>query len=278
MNDPAHQETSENSGRVTSVETVFSVGGTHHMRYRTTPTALALAFAAAGIALSTQARAIDSNIKSYVCDKLDDFSATMSVVSVNERAMGKISKDAVMLYKLGTVNMRYKEPNKVRIEGNAQGSHAVFILSGSTQWVSLNGAKFKRDFGKSPGKRKSLMDVGLVSDYYLTYTNAKFVREGAVDGTPCGVFELTYKDRDEDTSHAIVYIDPKTKVVRKREAYSQDGKLQAVYFYKNVEEVKPGIWFPTLIEAQNVDRVIAGSTAYKNIKVNTGLDDSIFKL
>jgi outer membrane lipoprotein-sorting protein len=248
------------------------------MRHHSTRTSLALAFAVVAIGISAQARAIDSNIKSYICDKLDDFTATMSVVSINEREMGKISRDATLLYKLGTVSMRYKEPNKVRIEGNAQGSHAVFVLNGPTQWVSLNGAKFKRDFGKSPGKRKSLMDVGLVSDYYLTYTNAKFMREGSVDGVPCGVFELTYKDRDEDSSHAIVYIDPKTKVVRKRESYSQDGKLQAVYFFKNVQEVKPGIWFPTLIEAQNVDRVIAGSTAYKNIKVNTGLDDSLFKL
>src|SRR4051794_64500 len=65
------------------LRSVFSVGGTHHMRYRTTPTALALAIAIAGIALTSQARAIDSNIKSYVCDKLDDFTATMSVVSVN---------------------------------------------------------------------------------------------------------------------------------------------------------------------------------------------------
>lgn len=239
---------------------------------------LAFALATLILGFAIRAHAIDSNIKAYVCDKLDDFSATMSVVSVNERAMGKISRDAVLLYKLGTVRMRYKEPNKVRIEGNAQGSHAVFILNGSTQWTSVNNFKIKKDFGKSPGKRKSLMDVGLVSDYYLTYTNAKFAREGSVDGVPCAVFELTYKDRDEDSSHAIVYIDPKTKVVRKRESYSQDGKLQAVYFFKNVQEVKPGIWFPTLIEAENVDRVIAGATAYKNIKVNTGLDDSLFKL
>jgi outer membrane lipoprotein-sorting protein len=246
------------------------------MHHRTNTKTIALACSILGLAGS--ARAIDTNIKSYVCDKLDDFTATMSVVSINEREMGKISKDAVLLYKIGTVNMRYKEPNKVRIEGNAQGSKAVFILNGPIQWVSINAAKIKRDFGNSPGKRKSLMDVGLVSDYYLTYTDAKFVREGTVDGVPCAVFEMTYKDRDEDSSHAIVYIDPKTKLVRKRESYSQTGKLQAVYFFKNPQEVKPGIWFPTLIEAQNVDRVIAGSTAYKNIKVNTGLDDSIFKL
>ncbi len=241
-------------------------------------TAGAFALAVFSLGFSAQAQALDTNIKSYICEKLDDFSATMSVVSVNEREMGKISKDALMLYKLGSINMRYKEPNKVRIEGSAQGSKATFILNGSTQWVQINAARIKKDFGKSPGKRKSLMDVGLVSDYYLTYTNAKFLRDGSVDGTPCAVFELTYKDRDEDSSHAVVYIDPKTKVVRKRESYSQGGKLQAVYFFKNVQEVKPGIWFPTLIEAQNVDRVVAGSTAYKNIKINTGLDDGIFKL
>ena len=245
------------------------------MRNRTTG---AFALAVLGLGFAMPARSIDTNIKSYVCEKLDDFTATISVVSVNEREMGKISKDAVLLYKIGTINMRFKEPNKVRIDGNTQGSKATFIVNGSTQWVQLNSFRHKSEFGKSPGKRKSLMDVGLISDYYLTYTNAKFLREGTVDGTPCAVFEMSYKDRDEDSSHAVVYIDPKTRVVRKRESYSQDGKLQAVYFFKNLQEVKPGIWFPTLIEAQNVDRVIAGSTAYKNVKVNTGLDDSIFKL
>src|SRR5262249_40123250 len=108
--------------------------------------------------------------------------------------------------------------------------------------------------------------------------NARFLREGSVDGTPCAVFEMTYKDRDEDTSHHIVYIDPKTKVVRKRESYSQAGKLQAIYYFKDVEQVSPGVWFPTRIEAQNVDRVIAGVTAYKNIKINTGIPDSVFQL
>ena len=116
------------------------------MRHHISRIALALACSAPFV-LTAPARAIDSNIKSYICEKLDDFTATMSVVSVNEREMAKISKDATLLYKLGTVTMRYKEPNKVRIEGSAQGSKATFVLNGSTQWVALNGAKFKRDFG-----------------------------------------------------------------------------------------------------------------------------------
>lgn len=225
------------------------------------------------------AKPIDTNIKNYVCAKLDDFTATLSTIHANERELGKISKDGAMLYKLSDVTMRYKEPNKVRIEGNLEGAKGLYVYSGNTQWVSIPRIKLKtkRVYDDEPGKRKSLIDVGIVSDYYLGYTNVSFVREATVDGVPCAVFETHYKG-NKDTSHQVLYIDPKTKVVRKREAYSQAGKFQATYFYKDVKEVAPGIWFPTVVEAQNVDRVLAGSTAYKDIKVNTGLSDDLFKL
>jgi len=226
------------------------------------------------------AQAMDTNIRSYVCQKLDDFTATMTVVKANQRELSKISPDFGLLYRFKSVLMRYKEPNKVRIEGSVEGAKGVYVLNGSIQFVSFPklGIRTRRDFGKSPGKRKSLMDVGLISDFYLSYVNAKFLREGTVDGVPVAVFDMTYKDRDEDTSHHIIYVDPKTRVVLKRESYSQEGKLQAIYYYRDLQEVRPGIWFPTRIEAQNTDRVVAGVTAYQNIRVNVGLADSIFQL
>lgn len=226
----------------------------------------------------TTARAMSHDIRSYVADRLDDFTATMTVVKANQRELGKISKDFGFLYRFKTVLMRYKEPNKVRIEGSVDGTKGVYIVNGPIQIVSVPrmNLKTRRDFGNSPGKRKSLMDVALLSNYYLTYTNADFVREGTVDGEPVAVFNMTYKDRDEDTSHQVIYVDPKTRVVRKREAYSQQGKLQAIYSYKGIKQVAPGIWFPTRIEVQNTDRVVAGVTEYRNIKVNTGLPDSLF--
>jgi outer membrane lipoprotein-sorting protein len=232
------------------------------------------------ITASEPAVAMSHNIHDYLCEKLDDFSGTMFVVQANQRELGVISKDAGLLYRFKSVQMRYKEPNMVRVDINEQGIRGAYIVSGQKQYVSIPklGIRTTRDFGKQPGKRKSLMDSGLVSEFYLSYANFKFEREGTVDGTPVAVFDITYKDRDEDTSHHVVYIDPKRKVVLKRENYTQSGKLQATYFFKNPQEVKPGIWFPTRVEAQNVNRVIAGVTELKNIKVNTGLDDDLFKL
>lgn len=225
---------------------------------------------------------IDTNIEAYVCAKLDDFQATMQVVSVDARELSKISKDAAsinqVLERLGNVKMRYKEPNMVRIEGTKEGTKATYIINGTVQYAGLNGVKTKRNFGNEPGKRKSLMDVGLISEYYLTYTNAKFLREGTVEGKPVAIFEMRYKPQFNDTSHHVVYIDPKTKVVLKRDSYTQEGKLQAVYLYKNVQQVAPGIWFPTRIEAKNTDNVVAGVTGYRDIKVNVGIADSVFQL
>ncbi len=228
-------------------------------------------------ALSTRANAIDTNIKNYVCQKLDDFTATMVVGKADQKELAKISKDFGLLYRIKNAQVRYKEPNQVRIEGAAEGSKLAFIVAGTKQIVMVNGRKLSsRTFTDAPGKRKSLMDVGLLSEYYLTYADAKYLREANVDGVACAVFEMRYDPKFADTSHHNIFIDPATKVVRRRESFSQEGKLQAVYFFRDPKQIAPGIWFPSKIEAQNVDRIIAGSTEYRDIKVNTGLSDSVF--
>lgn len=239
----------------------------------------ALACAGLLIMACTAGANVPTDIRAYVCANLDDFTATGVVVSSNQRELEKINKDLGFLYRFNRVTMRYKEPNKVRIEGTVEGTRGVYIVNGTIQIVSVPKLRLntRRDFGNSPGKRKSLADMGLISEWYLTYTNFRFLRAGTVDGTPVGIFEMTYKDRDEDTSRHIFYIDPVTKVVRKRDSYRQDGSFQAVYYYRDVREVAPGIWFPTRIEVQNADRKIAGVTRYENIRVNTGLPDSLFQ-
>lgn len=230
------------------------------------------------VSASAQAE-IPRSIQDYVCRRLDDFTVTGVVAAANQRELGKINKDFGFLYRFKTVLMRYKEPNKVRIEGSVEGTKGVYIVNGTIQIVSVPKLRLntRRDFGNAPGKRKSLVDMGLVSAYYLTYANFKFIREGSVEGTPVGVFEITYKDRAEDTSHHIVYIDPKTRVILKRDAYRQDGTLQAIYYFRDVRQVAPGIWFPTRIEVQNTERKVAGTTLYKDFKINTGLPDSLFR-
>ena len=237
-----------------------------------------------GIALLCPASATpaepSSNIHDYVCKKLDDFTATMRVLSHDDRALRKISKDFGLIYQItGDIKVSYKEENRLRIEGSINAAKAIMIVSGTKQIVRIPnyGLNSTNDLGESPGKRKTLLDMGLISEGYLAYTQAAFKGIRPVAGTPCAVFEITYKRKDLDTSHRVVWIDPKTKAVLKREEYDQAGKLNAVFTYKEPKEIEPGVWFPASIEVTNNQGQKAGATAYTNVKVNTGLDEGIFK-
>jgi outer membrane lipoprotein-sorting protein len=245
-----------------------------------------LALLGAGIALlpaGNKATAGQSdpsqNIADYVAGKLDDVTATMRVTFFDDQVGRKLGEGFEVMHKLkGDVQMRYKEENKLRLDSRAP--KATYIINNTTQQVSVPalGIRTTMNFSDAPGKRKTLLDVGLISTGYLAYTQAEFRRSAPVGGTNCAVFRISYRNKQLDTSHRMVWIDPKTKITLKREEYSQEGKLNATFYYKDPKEVAPGIWFPSAIEVINNEGQKAGVTAYKNVKVNQGLEDSLFKL
>jgi outer membrane lipoprotein-sorting protein len=223
---------------------------------------------------------VSANINDYVCSKLDDVTATVKVAFYDDTEGRKINKDFGLLYKLkGDVKLRYKEENKLRMDGHIGASQVIFIVNNTTQYVRLGLVKpGPVDLGNSPGKRKTLLDVGMISSGYLAYTEAEFKRVQEIDGVPCAVFRISYRDKTLDTSHRLVWIDPKTKVVLKREEYTQTGKVNATFFYKKPAEVASGVWFPTSIVVFNNEDKKVGETLYRDVKINTGLEDNLFKL
>jgi outer membrane lipoprotein-sorting protein len=221
-----------------------------------------------------------TSINDYVSSKLDDFSATVKVMQYDVDAGRKINRDFGLIYELqGDVKVQYKEENKLRLDARKKTANVTFIVNGTKQYVAIPQAQIhsKTDIGDTPGKRKTLLDVGLISAGYLAYSNAEFKGVSNVNGVPCAKFKFTYKDKD-DSSHRYIWIDPKTKVTLKREDYSQLGKLNATYYYRDPKEIAPGVWFPTRIEVFNNEGKKAGETSYRDVKVNQGIDDSHFQL
>jgi outer membrane lipoprotein-sorting protein len=222
---------------------------------------------------------LSHNIADYVANKLDDVTAIMRVTFYNDQAGRKLGEGFEVMHKLkGDVQMRYKEENKLRLDARAP--KAIYIINNTTQQVAVPslGIKTTMNFAASPGKRKTLLDVGLISNGYLAYTMAEFRGERPIGKTMCAVFKVSYRDKTLDTSHRMVWVDPKTKITLKREEYSQEGKLNATFFYKDPKEITPGVWFPSAIEVINNEGQKSGVTAYRDVKVNQGLDDSVFRL
>lgn len=238
--------------------------------------------ATSAFAAQAKSAPISSKLSDYAVAKLDDFETTMKAVYHDDNAARKINNDIGMLYQLkGDVLIRYKEENKFRADGKLGASKASLVINDAQQTYSLVGLKQTTNMGKAPGKRKSLLDVGLISEYYLSYAQGEFLGEKPFEGVQCAVFKITYKDRSLDTSHRIVWIDPKTKVTLKREEYAQEGsggKLRSIWLYRQPVEIVPGLFFPTRIELLNNENKKAGETSYTNTHVNVGLDDKVFRL
>ncbi|MCW3055714.1 MAG: hypothetical protein JWN14_4884 [Chthonomonadales bacterium] len=230
-----------------------------------------------------QAQEPSHNLNDYVVKDLNDFTASMKILEFNEHEGVKINKDFPLIYKIkGDIKVKYKEENKLRIDGRLGASNATLIVNGTTQYATIPAAHIKTaiPLGREPGKRKTLLDVGLISKGYLAYTQAEFKRTQVVDGILCAVFSVSYRDKSLDTSHRMIWIDPKTKIVLKRDEYSQGdtdhpGKLNATFLYKQPVE-HDGFWFPSRIEAYNNENKKAGVTAYTDVKVNVGIDESQF--
>ncbi|HLJ53820.1 MAG TPA: outer membrane lipoprotein-sorting protein, partial [Chthonomonadaceae bacterium] len=119
---------------------------------------------------------------------------------------------------------------------------------------------------------------GFISNGYLQTAEGEYLNTVDVKGITCALFRVSYKDKKLDTSYRLLWIDPKTKIVVKREEYSQMHKLNGTFWYLDPKEVAPGIWFPTRLEAYNRDNQQAGVTLYRDVRVNQGLDDSVFRM
>ncbi len=230
---------------------------------------------AAAIAALGQSR----SIYDYCPSSLKDLAFTMRRSDANQQELAKINEDFARSYRFKSTQVRLKEPMKLRLEMQLDADNKiVFIVNGATRRYRYPRANLnaKEDLSKSPGKRQTFLDFGLVTpglfrDFYVP----KFVRIDRDSGA--AVFDLTFPKSLDDTSRQRIFIDPKKHFVVRREWYAQEGNLRAVFEYSDPVE-SHGVFVPTKTKVYNAEHKVAGVTTYANVKVNGGLSDSIFSV
>lgn len=232
-------------------------------------TIVALAAVTLGLA---QGNNIDNDLQA----NLRDATFVARIVKGDQTQLKKINSDFGQTYRFTTSTIYFKEPLKMRAEAHVEETSVVYIINGTHLEIKLPSFVSKQDLSKSPGRRQTLMDVGILTPALMeNLFDAKFVRSDRESGD--AVFDLTYKPELNDTSRNRVWIDPKKKYVTRREWFNQYNRQLATFYYLNPQEIN-GVWVPTRLEVKNVDGVIAGITRYESIKVNSGLPDSLFSI
>lgn len=233
----------------------------------------------AGLTLSFVSTALDQNIADYWQASFKDASFTAVALKGDQKELRKINKDFATSYKaLGNAaSVKMKEPFLLRMQGKEGDTEYIVFQNGAkkTYKIPRTGFKLNQDLSKSPGKRQTILDFGLiVPSLFSNYYSAEFKR---VDrATNDIVFDLTYVPSLKDGTRNRIWVDPKKHFIRKREWYSQiDGRLQATFVFEDEKQVN-GLWFPTKMTVRNADNNVAGVMEFRNISVNSGLELNLF--
>ena len=222
-----------------------------------------------------------NDIQTFVT-KLDDLDATLKVTKYEPLELEKISPDFKTTYSVRNLNLQFKQPDKLRLEGHsATRGSALMILNGTMRFYSVPKFKLKKseDLVNSPGKRQSLLEyAGLVVPDTLRFMQAQFVKAEALNGENTAVFDLTYQGPGAGGSHYRVWIDTRTHITTKRDWYDSTNKLKASFTYLDPHEVSAGVWLPGRLEVKTAEGAMAAEVDFSEPKANQNLPDSLFEI
>ena len=204
-------------------------------------------------------------------------SFSAEVGQARQSELRKINKDFAQSYRFKRSDVWLKEPFKIRMETKVEDSAILMIVNGTRRKFSIPVARIfqTRDLANEPGQRQTALDFGLLPpSLFEEFYVGKYVRTDRRTGEY--VFDITHDPKTKYTARHRVWIDPDKKTVTKRQWYAhRGGHLLATFEYSG-HVSQEGVWFPTKLTVTNADNKLAGTTVYKNVKINVALTDKLF--
>lgn len=221
----------------------------------------------------------DPTINDVVQRNFQDASLVSKIELMKQSELVKIKKDFANNYRVKSTKIWIKEPHMIRIEAKVEDTDVLFVVNGNRRLAKIPraGINSKETFERAPGKRQTLLDFGLITpSMFADPFSAKFVRIDRQSGDY--VFDVIYnQSKYDDKTRMRIWVDKDKKFTAKREWYNQEGRFLATFVYD--EPVKDGdVFVPTKVTALNAEGKVAGITRYSSIKVNTGLNASLFEI
>lgn len=235
-------------------------------------TALIAAFISAGGAR------VEETLGDFAQHSLRDFTATVVVVQKNDAELRGLGKNFAQSYRFRETLIRYKEPQQLRVDAKAGLLSLRYVVNGtrkSTQIPGLHINKVKDITGR-PGEAQGMLTFGVLTRAFLENAVAsRFAGRRELDGRLVPVFEYWYT-ADKLSRHHLLWIDPEKKIVLRHDVDDGNGRPWVRYLLKQPIQVA-GVWVPTGVEVYTADGRLAAVTRATSVKVNTGLDGSLFR-
>jgi len=182
--------------------------------------------------------------ESVATDKIKDLTATLVVQDVNRDELRKIGGSFATTYSIKRMTIAYQYPNKARFEARFLGAQVLMVYNGDMKKFRIPGRTETKNVYGQPGQKQTLMDLGIFAKDYLT-TDYEPTYQRTENGLL--VYKLSQRNTT-NTSHEIVWVNPKTSIIEKRQSFNGDNKFIKEIRFNNPTQPRPGIWIPTRIE------------------------------
>ncbi len=185
----------------------------------------------------------------------------------------------------GTDRVYYKFPNRLRVDTvfhepgtQLDGKQAVIIRDGSNMWMFISMGQYPVKKGADTQQPSLQLPFSLQKYPHDANDDYKLVGSESFEGIPVKVVEISNPEHPELPTR--VWIDPARRVPLqlvvkvKGEASSGPGEKKVVY--RDIKQLEDGRYLPMRLEIY-VDQVLRQARVYRGVKVNAGLQDSLFE-
>jgi outer membrane lipoprotein-sorting protein len=204
-----------------------------------------------------------------------DIALSSKIVSRDMAELRKISRDFAQSYRFASSEVFYKEPNRLRVNSRAGAITVSYVINGNTK-VYRAGAAVRNDISNKPKERQTAMLAGVLTPAFLQMFNVSGAGTGTFAGRSVHVYNLRYR-QEPDGLWVRLSVDPQRKLVIRQQEFHADGSMKLDVRFLNPQQVS-GVWVPTRLEVYNGEGKLGAVTEVSNIRVNTGLADSLFSV
>jgi outer membrane lipoprotein-sorting protein len=186
----------------------------------------------------------------------------------------KINEDFALSWRIARIEVEYKSPDKLRMEGKIGPVTVTTIVNGDTKYSRAPLKKDKEDIKDYPNKKQSGLDFGIIPGVLWTDHTVKRLPNEKVEGCDCYVLELTPKAGAKWGLRKL-YVDAKDLRLMRFEKYDEQGAMKIRTTYYDHKKYA-GVWIPSKLVVRNQEDKFGGEMLLKSIKVNTGIPDGDF--
>lgn len=205
-----------------------------------------------------------------------DASFELAVVEKNMEVIENVDSNMARMYEFKNARIYLKEPDKLRTEGKLGMVKFEYIINDGRKIIRAPMLKIRKEsnYKGNPGKLSDALDFGILTPSLWAVRRLEVVDDPAAAAAGQTKIRLRWGDA---AMSVLLWVDNKELSLKRMEKRDGDDRLKIAVVYSNHRRPHGAPWIPTRADVFAPDGAKIGASEASDLKVNSGLADTLFK-